>query len=95
MFSELLSQETGAEGEARIHHCEEEKLLYVMMSIKEHSLKNKITHAVAALNLPSAILPSVMIQMADKLYLGYLYFSEIQESRALFLETLRGCLLDS
>jgi len=95
MFSELLAQETGSEKEAEIYPCEEEKLLYVMMSVKEHSLKNKITQAVAALNLPPATLPSVVIQMADKLYLGYLYFSEIQESRALFLETLQGCLLDS
>lgn len=94
MFSELLLRESAVEGEPKIEVCEERNLLYVMIAVEDHALKNKITQAVAALNLPAAILPSVTIQMVGKLYLGYLYFSEIQESRSLFMETLRGCLVD-
>jgi hypothetical protein len=89
MFSDVHGRAHPTE-ELELYHHEEEKLLYVIMVIKDHALKNKIVQAVAALNISPTLLPSVLIQMADKLYLGYLYFADL-ESRTLFLETLREC----
>jgi hypothetical protein len=92
MFLELVEKEATRKEETEMETREEPKLLYIMMAMRDLGLKNKLMQAIETLGISSVVLPSVAIQMAETLYIGFLYFTEDPSSRARLLETLRGCV---
>ncbi len=93
MFLELLEKEPTRGDSNALRTQTDSKLLYAMLAISDFSLKSRVLRALEPLEIPPAQLPTVAMQMADTLYLGFTYFSEDEEKREKFVITLQQAII--
>jgi len=92
MFLKLADSGSSRNGETEIVAKEEDRILYVLIRSEDLGLKSKVALRLEPLSIPSTLLPTVAIQMADTLYLGFIYFTEDLNAREVFIETLKECI---
>ncbi len=72
---------------------ESESALYLMIGLHDQSAKSRLFQAIESLNFPHTELPSVVVQVVDVVYVGYICLhASSQERQRLREAVLRECL---
>ncbi len=91
MFLKLTDIGASRNAETEMVAKEEDRILYIIIRSEDLSLKSKVALRLEPLGISSTSLPTVAVQMADTLYLGFIYFTGDSNAREVFMETLRDC----